>query len=153
MQLSPNLNLKEATKSTTALRKGIDNTPSQAQVEALHAIATYVFQPLRDYFGVPIAVTSGYRSRRLNRAIGGSRASQHCNGEALDLDADVYGRVSNAQLFHYIREHLPYDMLIWELGNDSNPAWVHVSYRANGNNRHRALRAVKVKGKTIYREL
>ncbi len=102
MMLSKNLSLREATKSVTALRLGIDNTPSDEEINNLELVATEIFQPLRNHFGVPIAVTSGYRSKALNEAIGGSRTSQHMAGQALDLDADVYGEVTNYDIFKYI---------------------------------------------------
>lgn len=149
--LSKNLSLREATKSVTALRLGIDNTPSDEEINNLELVATEIFQPLRNHFGVPIAVTSGYRSKALNKAIGGSRTSQHMAGEALDLDADVYGEITNYDIFKYIYTHLEFDQLIWEFGTDLEPAWVHVSYkRGKGENRNRAMKAYKENGKTTY---
>jgi zinc D-Ala-D-Ala carboxypeptidase len=149
-QLSPNLSLKEVIKSATAIKHGIDNTPSPEHFENLVAIANKVFQPAREHFGVPIAVTSGYRSPDLNKRIGGSATSQHCHGQALDLDADVYGKITNAQIFNYIKANLDYDQLIWEFGDDNNPNWVHVSYKKDGGNRKKTMRAVKRNGKTSY---
>ena len=119
MKLSENLSLAECIKSTTARRKGIDNTPQDEWVlENLKKVAEHVFQPCRDHFGVPIYVSSGYRCPELNRAIGGARRSQHMEGRALDLDCDVYGRITNADLFHYIRENLEFDQIVWEFGTD-----------------------------------
>ena len=103
MQLSKNLSLKEVVKSNTASRLGIDNTPEDWEIENLKAVAENVFQPIRDHFGVPIAVSSGYRGKQLNKAIGGSKYSQHMVGEALDLDADVYGRITNADIFNFVK--------------------------------------------------
>ena len=97
MKLSKNLSLAEVTKSTTAKRLGIDNTPDDWVTENLKKVAEHVFQPLRDHFGRPIFVSSGYRSPELNVAIGGSKRSQHVEGRALDLDGDVFGHVSNVQ--------------------------------------------------------
>lgn len=149
--LSKNLSLREATKSVTALRLGIDNTPDDQVINNLELVATEIFQPLRNHFGVPIAVTSGYRSKALNKAIGGSRTSQHMAGQALDLDADVYGEITNYDIFKYIYTHLEFDQLIWEFGTDLEPAWVHVSYkRGKGENRNRAMKAYKEDGKTTY---
>ena len=149
--LSKNLSLREATKSVTALRLGIDNTPSDEEINNLELVATEIFQPLRNHFGVPIAVTSGYRSKALNKAIGGSRTSQHMAGQALDLDADVYGEITNYDIFKYIYTHLEFDQLIWEFGTDLEPAWVHVSYkRGKGENRNRAMKAYREDGKTTY---
>jgi len=152
VKLSKNLTLAECTKSTTASRLGIDNTPDDDWIiENLRAIASDIFQPLRDSFGTPIYVSSGYRSEALNKAIGGSKRSQHIQGRALDLDADVFGVCTNAQIFNYIRENLVFDQLIWEFGDDDSPDWVHVSFVRDGNNRGRCLRAVRdAKGKTEY---
>jgi len=151
MQLSKNLTLAEVTKSTTAKRLGIDNTPDDWTTENLRQVALNIFQPLRDSFGCPIYVSSGYRSGELNTAIGGSARSQHVEGRALDLDADVYGGCSNAQIFSWIKENLEFDQLIWEFGDDDNPDWVHVSYVYDGINRKRCLKACRDdNGKTYY---
>ncbi len=151
MNLSKNLTLAEVTKSTTAKRLGIDNTPDEWTTENLRQVAINVFQPLRSAFGTPIYVSSGYRSAELNTAIGGSRRSQHVEGRALDLDADVYGGCTNSQIFNWIKENLEFDQLIWEFGDDDNPDWVHVSYVYDGINRKRCLRACRDdNGKTYY---
>lgn len=150
MKLSRNLTLKEATKSITAKRLGIENEPEAWEVKNLIVIAEEVFQKVRDHFDVPIAVTSGYRSKKLNEAIGGSKYSQHVKGMALDLDADVYGGVTNADIFFYIKECLDFDQLIWEYGTDSEPDWIHVSYIRANENRKRCLRAVREDGVTTY---
>jgi len=151
MLLSKNLSLREATKSVTAIRKGIDNEPSIEVIDNLQSIARYVFQPLRDFFRVPIGISSGYRSDELNDAIGGSRRSQHITGQALDIDADIYGKVSNRQIFDYIKDNLEFDQLIWEFGDDNNPAWVHVSYKKDSENRMEVLKAVKERNLTFYK--
>lgn len=151
MRLSENLTLAEVTKSQTATRLGIDNKPTRVHLKALKAVAANIFQPVRDHFKIPIAVTSGYRSEALNKAIGGSQNSQHSKGEALDLDADVLGGTENQYIFHYIHQHLVFDQLIWEFGTDDNPAWVHVSFKADGTNRMEVLQAVRQGGKTIYK--
>jgi zinc D-Ala-D-Ala carboxypeptidase len=143
MKLSKNLTLKEVTKSDTANRLGIDNTPEEFDIKNLRAIAEEVFQPLRDHFGVPLFVSSGFRSKKLNKAIGGSKYSQHMVGEALDIDADVYGRVTNRELFRFIKENLIFDQLIWEFGDDDTPNWVHVSYKDKGQNRKQVKRAYR----------
>jgi len=151
MNLSKNLTLAEVTKSTTAKRLGIDNTPDEWTTENLRQIAINIFQPLREAFGCPIYVSSGYRSGELNTAIGGSTRSQHVEGRALDLDADVYGGCTNAQIFNWIKENMEFDQLIWEFGDDDNPDWVHVSYVYDGDNRKRCLRACRDdNGKTYY---
>ena len=151
MKLSKNLSLAEVTKSTTAKRLGIDNTPDDWTTENLRKVAEHIFQPLRDAFKCPIYVSSGYRSAELNTAIGGSRRSQHVEGRALDLDADVYGRCTNSQIFNWIRENLEFDQLVWEFGDQDNPDWVHVSFVYDGNNRKRCLKACRDdEGKTYY---
>tara|TARA_R110000850_G_scaffold105861_1_gene217058 strand:+ start:395 stop:853 length:459 start_codon:yes stop_codon:yes gene_type:complete len=152
MKLTENLSLAEVTKSATAIRKGITNTPSATHLIALKEVSKNIFQPCREHFGKPLAVTSGYRSEALNEAIGGSKTSQHSKGEALDLDADVFGGFSNAELFNYIKSSLDFDQLIWEFGNNNNPAWVHCSYKTRGN-RNEVLIAIKTNGKTTYRKL
>ena len=152
MKLSKNLSLAECTKSTTARRLGINNTPDDEWViENLRAIAEHVFQPLREAFGCPIYVSSGYRGPELNRAIGGSKRSQHMEGRALDLDADVFGGCTNSEIFEWIRENVEFDQMVWEFGDSVNPDWVHVSYVHDGVNRKRCLRACRDdKGKTYY---
>ena len=151
MNLSKNLTLAEVTKSTTAKRLGIDNTPDDWVTENLRQVAINIFQPLRDSFGCPIYVSSGYRSGELNTAIGGSKRSQHVEGRAFDLDADVYGGCTNAQIFNWIKDNLEFDQLIWEFGDSDNPDWVHVSYVYDGINRKRCLKACRDdNGKTYY---
>ena len=150
MNLSDNLTLEEVIYSPTAIKHDIDNYPNEIQIKKLRAIANAVFQPLRNHFSTPIAVTSGFRSLDLNRRIGGVHSSQHCKGEALDLDADRYGVISNSDIFHYIKDHLDFDQLIWEFGDDKNPNWVHVSYKQNGNKKE-ILQAYKRGGKTYYK--
>jgi len=151
MQLSKNLSLAEVTKSTTAKRLGINNLPDEWATENLRQVAINVFQPLRDGLGVPIYVSSGYRSPDLNAAIGGSVRSQHVEGRALDLDADVFGGTTNAEIFRYILNNLEFDQMVWEFGDEDNPDWVHVSYVYGGNNRGRCLKACRDdQGKTYY---
>lgn len=149
MRLSKNLSVKEVTKSATAIKHGISNEPSIEHLENLKSIAENIFQPAREHFGVPIAVTSGYRSQELNNLIGGSSRSQHSKGQALDLDADVYGGITNKQLFEYLIDHTDFDQLIWEFGDDQDPDWVHVSYNRE-RNRGEVLRAVRTNGKVHY---
>ena len=153
MQLSKNLTLAECTKSNTAQRLGIDNTPDDEwTIENLRAVAEDVFQPLRDSFGCPIYVSSGYRAEELNRAIGGSKRSQHIQGRALDLDADVFGGCTNGEIFRYILNNLTFDQLIWEFGDQDNPDWVHVSYVRDGLNRGRCLKACRDDDGKVYYE-
>jgi hypothetical protein len=153
MKISNYVSLSEVTKSNTALRRGIDNTQmSEEQLANFKTLATKVFDPLREWVGGPVKINSGYRSEALNKAIGGSSKSQHCanNGAAFDID-DTFGHKTNAEMFEYIKENLPYDQLIWEFGDDNNPAWVHVSYVSPEENRRQILYAKKNSaGKTYY---
>ena len=151
MKLSENLSVAEVIKSTTAKRCGIPNEPGIEHLENLKAIALNIFQPARDYFKNPIAVTSGYRSEALNERIGGSKTSQHSKGQALDLDAHVFGGLTNRELFHYLSENTDFDQLIWEFGNEEEPDWVHVSYVDHRENRGERLIAYKKDGKTKYK--
>jgi len=151
MRLSKNLTLKEAIKSNTATRLGIDNMPEQWEINNLRAVAENVFQPVRDHFGIPIGVSSGYRSKALNKAIGGSKYSQHMIGEALDIDADIYGGVTNAEIFNYIKNNLEWDQMIWEFGDDDEPNWVHVSYKEAGRNRKQLKRAYRDEKGVYYK--
>lgn len=144
--ISQHISYKEATASSTALLQGIVNKPNPQQLANMKNLAAEVFEPLRVAMGAPIRINSFFRSVALNKKIGGSATSQHCTGEAIDIDAT--GEKTNADLFNYIRENLPFDQLIWEFGNDNNPEWVHVSY--SRRNRKSVLRARKVKGKTTY---
>tara|TARA_R100000388_G_scaffold49207_1_gene36793 strand:+ start:197 stop:667 length:471 start_codon:yes stop_codon:yes gene_type:complete len=155
VKLSKNLTLKECLRSKTAKRLGIDNTPEdETVIKNLEKVARFIFQPLRDAFGCPIYVSSGYRCPDLNRAIGGSKRSQHMEGRALDLDADVYGRCTNAQIFNWIKNNLDFDQIVWEFGTEDNPDWVHVSYVSEDDNRNRCLVAKRDdKGKVYYEVL
>ena len=153
MKLSKNLSLAEVTKSITAKRLGIDNTPDEWVTENLRQIAVNVFQPIRDALGCPIHVSSGYRSADLNTAIGGSRRSQHVEGRALDLDADVFRGCTNSEIFNYVRENLEFDQLIWEFGDEDNPDWVHVSFVYDGINRKRCLKACRDDEGKVYYEV
>jgi len=151
MKLSENLSLAECTKSLTAKRLGINNEPDEWVTENLRQTAVNVFQPVRECLGVPIHVSSGYRSAELNKAIGGSVRSQHVEGRALDLDADVFGGCTNSEIFECIRENVEFDQLIWEFGDQDNPDWVHVSFVYDGLNRGRCLKACRDdKGKVYY---
>jgi hypothetical protein len=148
MNLTKNFSLIELTSSETAVRKGIDNTPSQEVVNNLKNLCENVMQPLRDWYGKPINITSGYRSPKLNKAIGGSTTSDHCLGCAIDftLPKEDYQKV-----FEYIKANLPYSQIIWEFGNEQAPQWIHVSYRSSGN-RKQSLAAYKnAIGQTKYR--
>jgi hypothetical protein len=149
MQLSKHLSLAEIMRSETAKRMGVSNMPTEEHLENFKLLAEKVFEPIREHFKVPIHISSGYRSKALNTAIKGSLSSQHCSGEAIDIDMDGTS-ITNAQIFNYIKDNLSFDQLIWEFGTDKNPDWVHVSYESNGKQRKQMLKALKVNGKTSY---
>ena len=152
MSISKHISYKEGVYSRTATRRGIKNNPNAEQMKNMVAIAEEIFEPLRAYVGGPIKINSFFRSPELNKAIGGSSKSQHCYGQAIDLD-DTFGRCTNAEMFEFIKENLDFDQMIWEFGNNKNPDWVHVSYVSPEENRNRCLRAIrdgkKIKYKTI----
>ena len=148
MSLTKNFSLIELTKSQTAERKGINNTPSAEHQENLKSLCEMILQPIRDHFDCVVSVSSGYRSPELCVAIGSSTKSQHARGEAADFE--IFG-VSNKDLADYIDENLDYDQLILEYWKESDPnsGWVHCSY-TNGSNRKQYLRAYKENGSTKY---
>ena len=148
--ISDHITLKEGINSFTAKRKGIDNTPDEYQITNMYILAHKVFEPLRKWVGGRIKINSFFRSPELNKAIGGSSKSQHCEGRAMDID-DVYGHKTNAEMFKYIKENLDFDQMIWEFGSDENPDWIHVSYCSSEENRKRCLKAYRENGKTKYK--
>ena len=151
MKISQHLNLSELTRSDSAKRNGIDNTPTAEHLENFKLLAEKVFEPIRAHFGVPIHISSGYRSEALNKFIKGSLSSQHCTGEAIDIDMDGSSSgVTNADVYNFIKDNLEFDQLIWEFGTDKNPDWVHVSYESKGKQRKQKLKAVRTNGKTSY---
>lgn len=152
MQLSKYFTLGELTPSATAKRLGIKNNPTPAHLECLKLLATNVLDKVREHFGKPIWISSGYRCKALNDVTPGSSAtSQHCSGEAADLDQDSKGTgVTNKMVFDYIKDHLNFDQLIYEYGTDANPDWVHVSWESTGKQRKQVLRCTRVKGKPVY---
>jgi hypothetical protein len=151
MKLSENLSLSEVTRSDSAKRKGISNEPTPEHLENFKKLAENIFEPIRKHFGKPIHISSGYRSKALNAVIGGSASSQHCTGEAIDIDMDGSSNgITNKMVFDYIKANLNFDQLIWEFGTKDNPDWVHVSYETTGKQRKQVLRAVKAGGKTTY---
>jgi hypothetical protein len=147
MQLSEHLSLAEVTRSDMAKRRGISNMPTPEHLENFKKLAENIFEPIRKHFGVPILVSSGYRSKALNTAIGGSLSSQHLLGQAIDIDMDgTKNGVTNKMVFDYIKANLNFDQLI----NEFDYSWVHVSYNPSGKQRKQILNAVKVGGKTTY---
>jgi hypothetical protein len=151
MKISEHLSLAEVTRSETAKRRGISNMPTEAHITNFKLLAEKVFEPIRKHFGKPIHISSGYRSEALNKAIGGSLTSQHCSGEAIDIDMDGSANgITNKMVFDYIKDNLQFDQLIWEFGTDSAPDWVHVSYESTGKQRKQILKAIKKGGATSY---
>ena len=148
MKLSKNLTLSEVVRSESAKRRGINNNPTAEHLENLKLLAEKVFQPIRNHFKRPIHISSGYRSKILNNAIGGSFNSQHSKGEAIDIDMDGTS-ITNKQVFDFIKDNLDFDQLIFEFGTETNPDWVHVSY-SKDRNRKQVLRAKKSGIKTYY---
>ena len=147
--ISEHISYKEGVRSNTATRRGIDNTPNAEQLDNMELVAEEVFEPLRAYVGGPIKINSFFRCPELNKAIGGSSKSQHCKGQAMDID-DTFGRMTNAEMYHWIKDYLDFDQMIWEFGDDDNPDWVHVSYVSPEENRNRCLKAYREDGKTKY---
>ena len=148
MNLTANFSLHELTKSETALRMGFDNTPGEAETESLRLLAEKVLQPVRDHYGKGVKVNSGYRSPESNAAVGGSKTSDHCKGQAADIE--IPG-VPNAELAQWIMDNLEYTQLILEFYTPGIPdsGWVHVSYDPD-NLKKQELTAMKVAGKTQY---
>ena len=152
MKISDHITYAEAIHSNTAKRKQIDNTPNQTQVDAMKLLAEKVFEPLRKWAGGPIKVNSFFRSVVLNEKIGGVASSQHCKGQAIDID-DVYGYKSNAEMYKWVKENLDFDQMIWEFGTDMQPNWVHLSYISKEENRNKCLKAYKEDRKTKYKQI
>jgi len=142
--------MAEMIRSETAKRRGINNTPKPEHLDNMKVLAKKIFEPIRNYFKTPIFISSGYRSEALNKAIKGSRSSQHSLGQAIDIDMDGSGTISNKEVFEYIKNNIEFDQLIWEFGDVHNPDWVHVSY-SEGRNRNEVLIAYKLLGMTRYR--
>ena len=148
VRLSENFTLTEYTKSQTALRQGINNTPNEEHLEKAKLLFANVVQPVRNHFG-PTVINSGYRGPALNEAVGGSSKSQHCKGEAVDIECPG---VPNWEVAKFIEDELDFDQLILEFYTPGIPdsGWVHVSYKAEGN-RKSVLTAMKENGKTVYK--
>lgn len=153
MKITKHVSLSEVTKSNTATRLGINNTPNEAQLKNIRTLSENVFEPLREWVGGAIKINSGFRSYELNKAIGGSQTSQHSanNGAAFDID-DTFGHKTNKEMFEFIKNNLDFDQMIWEFGTDENPDWVHVSYVGPGANRKQVLRAKKNSSNRTYYE-
>ena len=148
-KLSKHVSYKEGVYSITAKRLGLKNDPTDDHLFNMIKIAENVFEPLRAYVNGPIKINSFYRGPELNKAVGGSSKSQHCHGQAMDID-DSYGHASNSEMFNWVRANLNFDQMIWEFGTDENPDWVHISYVNKDVNRNRCLKAYRENGKTKY---
>ena len=148
--ISKHISYKEGIRSSTATRLDIDNTPSDYHMSNMQVLAENIFEPLRKWVGGPIRINSFFRSAELNRVIGGSSKSQHCEGRAIDID-DTHRYKTNAEMYQFIKNNLDFDQMIWEFGDDKNPAWIHVSYVSVDSNRSRCLKAYKENGKTKYK--
>ena len=140
--ISKHISYKEGVYSITATRLGIDNIPNEYEFANMQVLAENVFEPLRNWVKGPIKINSFFRGPELNKAIGGSSKSQHCQGRAIDID-DSYGHKTNAEMYEWIKKNLDFDQMIWEFGTDENPNWVHVSYVSPDENRNRCLKAYK----------
>ena len=148
--ISKHVSYKEGVYSNTATRRGINNDPNDEQLNNMELIAEKVFEPLREWVAGPIKINSFFRSPELNTAIGGSATSQHCKGQAMDID-DTFGKATNAEMYHWIKQNLDFDQMIWEFGDEDNPNWVHISYVSEDENRNRCLLAYKENKKTKYK--
>jgi putative chitinase len=151
MQLSEHFNLKEFTKSETAIRKRIDNTPNAEHAQNLKNVCEKILEPVRRHFNKPVRINSGYRGPALNKAVGGSAKSQHCNGEAVDFEIDG---LPNPDLAKWVSQNCEFDQIILEFYDPKegpNSGWVHASYTSKGANRKQILTAVTVNGKTVYK--
>jgi len=151
MQLSEHFNLKEFTKSETAIRKRIDNTPNAVHAQNLKNVCEKILEPVRKHFNKPVRINSGYRGPALNAAVGGSSKSQHCNGEAIDFEIDG---LANPELARWVSQNCEFDQIILEFYDPKegpNSGWVHASYTTTGKNRKQLLTAVEINGKTVYK--
>ena len=148
MILSKSFTLNELTKSQEATRLGIENIPNEEEIQNLKILCEKILQPVRDFYGMPLSVSSGYRSVALCKAIGSSAKSQHTKGQAADFE--IFG-VANKEVAEFIIKNLEYDQCILEFWNENEPnsGWVHCSYSANGN-RKQYLKAEKLNGRIVY---
>lgn len=150
-KISKYLTYAEATKSDTATRLNIDNTPNAEQLANMKHVATEIFDKIREFIGGPLYASSFFRCFLLNNAVHGAKSSQHMNGEAIDADCDRYGVSDNKTIFYFVKDNLLFDQLIWEFGTTSQPEWIHFSLKRTGTNRKEVLRAIRQSdGSTKY---
>ena len=149
MKLSKNFSLNEMTKSQTALRRGIDNEPDEEVIQNLKSLCENVLQPVREHFGKPVSINSGFRSKALNTAIGGSTTSDHCKGMAADIE--IAG-IDNGDIAEWIKENCDFRQLILEFYTPGvgDSGWVHVSYNIEDNDK-KVMTAMKENGRTVYK--
>jgi len=147
--ISKHISYHEGTYSQTGVRRDLDNTPDDKQLKRMEEVAENLFEPLREWVGGPIKINSFFRGEPVNTAIGGSRKSQHMKGQAIDID-DTFGHKTNAEMYHYVKDNLDFDQLIWEFGTDENPNWLHISWVSHRPNRKKLTVAKKVNGRTKY---
>ena len=147
--ISKHISWHEGTYSRTGERKDLDNTPNEDQLKCMKEVAENLFEPLREWVGGAIKINSFFRGEPVNTAIGGSTRSQHMKGQAIDID-DTFGHKTNAEMYHYIKDNLDFDQMIWEFGTDKNPNWLHISWVSHRPNRKKLTIAKKVNGRTKY---
>jgi zinc D-Ala-D-Ala carboxypeptidase len=132
--ISEHISFAEGCKSQEAIRARIDNIPNEKELEAMKLVAEKCFEPLRNWYGKPIGVSSFFRNEKVNKLVKGSKTSQHMRGEAIDIDADIFNNgITNQEIFEWLRDNVEYDQLIHEFGTEENPAWVHISFSSKGN--------------------
>jgi len=148
-KISKHISYHEGTYSRTGERRDLDNTPSKEQLKCMKEVSENLFEPLREWVGGPIKINSFFRGEPVNTAIGGSKKSQHMKGQAIDID-DTFGHKTNAEMYHYIKDNLDFDQMIWEFGTDKNPNWLHISWVSHRPNRKKLTIAKKVNGRTKY---
>ena len=148
--ISKHISYHEGTYSRTGERRDLDNTPDAGQLKCMKEVAENLFEPLREWVGGPIKINSFFRGEPVNTAIGGYRKSQHMKGQAIDID-DTFGYKTNAEMYHYIKDNLDFDQMIWEFGTDKNPNWVHISWVSHRPNRKKLTIAYKENGRTKYK--
>jgi len=148
-RISKHVSYREGVRSRTADRLGLENVPNTEQLKCMKEIAEGLFEPLRKWVGGPIKINSFFRGEPLNTAIGGSKRSQHMKGQAMDID-DTFGYKTNAEMYHYIKDNLDFDQMVWEFGDEDNPNWIHVSYVTHRPNRKKLTVALRKNGKTVY---
>ena len=147
--ISKHISWHEGTYSRTGERRDLDNTPNKDQLKCMKEVAENLFEPLREWVGGGIKINSFFRGEPVNTAIGGSTRSQHMKGQAIDID-DTFGHKTNAEMYHYIKDNLDFDQMIWEFGTDKNPNWLHISWVSHRPNRKKLTIAKKVDGRTKY---